>query len=72
MEHYEIVQTDDLREFRYMKAIAIPKGAPCLICHGENIDPGLHAKIKGRYPEDEATGFKEGDLRGAFSVRQRF
>ena len=71
MEHYEFVQTDGAKEFRYMKAIAIPKGAPCLICHGENIDPVLLTKIKGRYPGDEATGFKEGDLRGAFSVRQR-
>lgn len=72
MEHYDIVEADDTKVFRYMKAIAIPKGAPCLICHGENIDPALRAKIKGRYPDDEATGFKEGDLRGAFSVRQRF
>lgn len=71
MEHYKFVQTDSAKEFRYMKAIVIPKGAPCLICHGENIDPALHVKIKGRYPGDEATGFKEGDLRGAFSVRQR-
>lgn len=71
MEHYEIVEKDGTKEFRYMKAIAIPRDGPCLICHGENIDPALHAKIKGRYPGDEATGFKEGDLRGAFSVRQR-
>jgi hypothetical protein len=71
MEHYEVVEAGDTKEFRYMKAIAIPKGGPCLICHGENIDPALRAKIKGRYPDDEATGFKEGDLRGAFSVRQR-
>lgn len=71
MEHYEIVNTGDTRMFRYMKAIAIPQGAPCLICHGQNIDPALHTKIKGRYPGDQATGFKEGDLRGAFSVRRR-
>lgn len=58
--------------FRYMKAIAIPEGGPCLICHGQNIDPALHTKIKGRCPGDQTTGFKEGDLRGAFSVRRRF
>lgn len=72
MERYEVLETNGAKEFRYMKAIAIPKGGPCLICHGENVDPALLAKIKGRYPGDEATGFKEGDLRGAFSVRQRF
>jgi sulfite reductase alpha subunit-like flavoprotein len=71
MEHYEIVKKGNAKVFRYMKAIAIPKDGPCLICHGQNIDPALHTKIKGRYPGDEATGFKEGDLRGAFSVRQR-
>lgn len=71
MEHYEIVEAAGVKEFRYMKAIAIPQGGPCLTCHGDNIDPILRAKIKGRYPDDEATGFKEGDLRGAFSVRQR-
>ena len=71
IEHYEMVGTNGAKEFRYMKAIAIPKGAPCLTCHGDNIDPALHTKIKGRYPDDEATGYKEGDLRGAFSVRQR-
>jgi len=71
MEHFEIVEKDGAKQFRYMKAITIPKNAPCLVCHGDNIDPGLKAKIKGRYPYDEATGFKEGDLRGAFSVRQQ-
>lgn len=71
MEQYEIVQTGDKKVFRYMKAIAIPQGGPCIICHGQNIDPALLAKIRGRYPGDEAIGFKEGDLRGAFSVRQR-
>ena len=71
LEYYELVETNGAKEFRYMKAIAIPRGGPCLMCHGEHIDPALHAKIDGRYPGDEATGFKEGDLRGAFSVRQR-
>lgn len=53
------------------EAIVIPKGAPCLMCHGEHIEPAVHARIGGRYPGDEATGYKEGDLRGAFSVWQR-
>lgn len=71
MERYDMVETNGAKEFRYMKAIAIPKDAPCLLCHGKNIDPELQAKIKGRYPDDEATGYQEGELRGAFSVRQR-
>ena len=72
MEHFEIVETGGAKEFRYMKAIVIPPGgASCLICHGENIDPTLRAKIMGRYPGDQAVGYREGELRGAFSVRQQ-
>jgi len=53
-------------ERRYMRAI--PTDALCLTCHGENLSPGLAAAIAGRYPGDQATGFKQGELRGAFSV----
>lgn len=65
MEHSEVVG----KEFRYMKAIAIPEGAPCLSCHGVKIDEKVQAKLKDLYPKDEATGFNTGDLRGAFTVR---
>jgi hypothetical protein len=55
---------------RYMKAI--PTAAePCLTCHGPSVDPVLKAEIDRLYPGDEATGFKAGDLRGAFSVRMK-
>ena len=37
----------------------------CLKCHGQNIDPKIASVIKEHYPNDKATGFKEGDLRGA-------
>jgi len=53
-------------EFRFMKAI--PTGAVCLACHGETIAPPIAAKINELYPQDQATGFREGDLRGAFVV----
>ncbi len=38
----------------------------CLKCHGpvEKIDPKVAELIKKKYPQDQATGFKEGDLRG--------
>jgi len=70
IEHAEIVTTGGKREFRYMKAIAIAPGAPCLACHGENLDPKVSAKLKALYPQDQATGYKTGDLRGAFTLRQ--
>ena len=40
----------------------------CLVCHGEILQPEIAARIAELYPDDRATGFKEGDLRGAFWV----
>ena len=40
----------------------------CLACHGESLAPGVGEQIKLLYPEDEATGFKDGDLRGVYWV----
>lgn len=67
MDFSEVVEADGKRTFRYMKAL--PAAEPCVICHGDNIAPDLQAKIDELYPEDKATGFKIGDLRGAFSVK---
>ena len=38
----------------------------CLACHGpaEDLSPDLREALAQRYPEDEATGFQVGDLRG--------
>lgn len=62
----EIAETDAGREFRFMKAI--PTAPVCLACHGEAIAPPVAEKLAMLYPEDKATGFREGDLRGAFAV----
>ena len=68
LEHSEILSEGGRRTFRYMKAI--PTAAePCLACHGASIEPAVKAQVDKLYPEDQATGFKAGDLRGAFSVR---
>ena len=53
-------------EFRFMKAI--PTAAVCLGCHGTNLSPVVTAKLTELYPQDQAVGYKEGDLRGAFVV----
>jgi hypothetical protein len=62
----ETVDHAGQREFRFMKAI--PTGGLCLACHGEAIAPPVAEKIAELYPADKATGFREGDLRGAFVV----
>jgi hypothetical protein len=64
----EIDEIDGKPVFRYMKAI--PTGEVCLKCHGTNIDPNVITKIESLYPDDQARGFKKGDIRGAFSVIQ--
>ncbi len=50
--------------------LPITLAANCLACHGspEQIDPAVKATLAARYPKDQATGFKEGDLRGWFWV----
>ncbi len=68
LEVGEYAEKDGRRVFRYMKAI--PTGEMCLGCHGTSIVPAVAAKLKTLYPEDAATGFKIGDLRGAFTVTQ--
>ncbi len=69
LTHGEVVTTATGREYRFMKAI--PTGMICLNCHGSNLDPEVQKKLNQLYPLDRATGFKEGDLRGAFVVTQR-
>lgn len=40
----------------------------CETCHGAQIAPELQARIDTLYPDDQATGFATGDLRGVFWV----
>ncbi|MCW3150214.1 DUF3365 domain-containing protein [Stutzerimonas stutzeri] len=65
LRHGEVVNN----EYRYMQAIGT--GEACLGCHGPNIKPELLSLLDQHYPEDQARGFKEGDLRGAFSLRKQ-
>ena len=53
-------------ERRYMRAI--PMDAMCLACHGQQLAPEVASAITRAYPADQATGFEQGQLRGAFSV----
>ncbi len=64
----EIVQQDGRKVFRLMKAIIVQK--PCLQCHGTDIKPEVRDAIEASYPKDDATGFKLGQLRGAFTVKK--
>lgn len=50
----------------YYKPILINNEA-CLKCHG-NVEGELAKAIKAAYPEDRATGYKMGDLRGMIAI----
>jgi hypothetical protein len=62
----ETASVDGGQEFRFMKAI--PTGGICLACHGVTIAPDVKQQLAALYPEDLATGYSEGDIRGAFVV----
>lgn len=78
LEHFELLMAQGtglpLSEFtvrpdgsaRYMQAIVTQP--LCLACHGTDIAPDVGAAISQRYPSDAATGFRVGELRGAFIV----
>ena len=53
-------------EFRYM--MAIEQGQVCMACHGANVAPSVKQSILKHYPNDQATGFELGELRGAFTL----
>ena len=56
-------------EYIYVKPIYVKE--LCLNCHGDletNITPENHEKLKELYPNDLATGYKTGDLRGMWSI----
>ncbi len=66
IEYSETMQHNGNKVFRYMKAI--PTDDVCLMCHGKQIPQNLSAALNKLYPDDRATGFSKGDIRGAFTV----
>lgn len=57
------------RELRYLRPILVQPR--CLTCHGDpgTFPPSLRDLLAQRYPQDQAVGYVDGDLRGAISVR---
>jgi hypothetical protein len=70
LEKAEIVTEGDKRTLRYMKAL--PTQALCLSCHGAEaqIAPEAKDKLKQLYPNDQAIGYTEGQIRGALTVKR--
>lgn len=69
LAYHETVQEDGEEVFRFMRAI--PTGGACLACHGSELGGDIQHALERLYPEDQAVGFSEGDVRGAFTIIQR-
>ncbi|MDP3088360.1 MAG: DUF3365 domain-containing protein [Methylotenera sp.] len=71
MEVSTVSMDSDGRWFRYMKAI--PTQAQCLQCHGKpaDITTSMKALLIKEYPEDSATGYSVGEVRGAISIKRK-
>jgi hypothetical protein len=56
-------------ELRFLRPVRVQE--LCLGCHGpaDQLGPEVRQVIAARYPEDQATGYAVGELRGAVSVR---
>jgi hypothetical protein len=73
LAYAEIVNQDGEKHFRFMKGIVMPplEKMPCLMCHGENMAPDVAARIDTLYPQDQARGYKAGQVRGAFTLKKK-
>jgi hypothetical protein len=71
MEYSEVRDEADGRWFRYFKAI--PTQHVCLQCHGQpyQIPDNVKARLAAEFPDDQATGYSAGSIRGAISIRQK-
>jgi hypothetical protein len=57
--------------FFYQRPIVL-NNALCLRCHGEigkDIAPADYALLKKQYPQDQATGYRQGQVMGAWQVQ---
>jgi hypothetical protein len=70
MDKGEVVVDGGKRYYRYMQPMMMQR--VCMECHGpeDAINPGVRQRIKELYPEDRATGYTDGMMRGALTLRR--
>jgi len=66
MAFADIIENEGKKQLRFMKAL--PTGGKCLECHGSEIDADVSAKLAELYPQDKATGYEKGQVRGAVVI----
>jgi hypothetical protein len=70
MDKGETVVEGGKRFYRYMQPMMMQR--VCMECHGpeDAINPGVRQRIKELYPADRATGYTDGMMRGALTMRR--
>jgi len=70
LEKGEVVEEGGKKTYRYVKAL--PVQTLCLNCHGpaDTITDAVKAKLAELYPEDKATGYSPGQIRGAMTLKK--
>ena len=53
-------------QYRYLQAQGVE--GVCLVCHGENLAEPVRLTLQQYYPDDWATGYTLGQVRGAISL----
>ncbi len=68
-DYIEVVNEQGQKYLRYMRPLITL--SVCMTCHGpkENIPSEVKLILAEKYPDDHATGFLVGDVRGAISVK---
>ena len=71
LQFSEIVTEPQGRYFRFMQAL--PVKPLCLTCHGteHTIPPSVRERLKQEYPNDRATGYYAGEIRGAITIKRK-
>jgi hypothetical protein len=68
LEISEIVTEGKTKVLRWIRPITMQEN--CLTCHGDRIDGKLLDLLARDFPDDEATGYFEGELAGAYSAKK--
>lgn len=70
LETAEIVNEPAGRFFRYARALTL--NSLCMNCHGptENLTEAVKAQLAVEYPNDRATGYRLGQVRGAVTIKR--
>ncbi|HLS56069.1 MAG TPA: DUF3365 domain-containing protein [Zeimonas sp.] len=70
LETYQVVSEGGRQVFRYAKAL--PTQPLCVQCHGpvDKLSEPVKARLRALYPNDRATGYEPGQIRGALFLKK--